>query len=272
MDATTRVDLDIDCVIVGHNCEKTLPAAIESARNSQYTRGKVHIYYLDQHSTDQSVEIARRFDGVEVVELGRKTTLQEAQKVALEKGKAPLIQFLEADATLSPSWFQEATKDLGDAAFGHVKMADDGSFYSWVMALDEQYQMGSQFLVRRDRYPASKATAIDTLMARRPGHKHGFEEYWRWAVQRRGDGTQVWVRGGLPILLVLLGLLFSPVTLWSLALFLPAAILLLYPRIFRVEALAQELHLSHHDAARYAWHRSFVVLPQLFGRFFKARH
>ena len=42
-------------------------------------------------------------------------------------------------------------------------------------------------------------------------------------------------------------------------------VLLLTPRLFRVDKFMQELRLDRNSARRYAWHCSLVVLPQLFG-------
>ncbi|MGE3953600.1 MAG: glycosyltransferase [Parachlamydiales bacterium] len=98
------------------------------------------------------------------------------------------------------------------------------------------------------------------------GVKSGYRvgaAFWRgrdWTLVRQILGRGL---GALFVtLLALLGLFVTPLTLFFL---LPAAILLLWPRIFETERVAKQEGFSHEDSALYTWHRSLLVLPQLWG-------
>ena len=69
-----------------------------------------------------------------------------------------------------------------------------------------------------------------------------------------------------------LGLLFCSVFTHGLTA-IPGLLLLLYPRLFKVQALSQSKHLTSEEAKIYAWHCSFVVIPQFLGvmRFYMGR-
>lgn len=80
-------------------------------------------------------------------------------------------------------------------------------------------------------------------------------------------------RGGLATLLVLLALIGSFWTPFSLLLLVASCALVFYPRLFSVTHLMSNKQLSRAEACRYAWHCSVVVLPQFAGvlRYFLGR-
>lgn len=61
------------------------------------------------------------------------------------------------------------------------------------------------------------------------------------------------------ILFAVLSLIYSG---WFL---IPAVIAILIPRLIRVNSIAKNMNLSKEDARLYAWHASFVVIPQFIG-------
>lgn len=76
---------------------------------------------------------------------------------------------------------------------------------------------------------------------------------------------RIMVRGGGFVTLSCLGIIgffWQKSTLLAL---IPALLLLLFPRIFRVNYFALAKELSHREAKTYAWHCSLAVLPQFFG-------
>lgn len=129
-------------------------------------------------------------------------------------------------------------------------------------------------------YVAESMVTVDSQIIR-------WDQYWRRyyrmgygraaIYERHGKAGGPWatwmqhivLRGGLGLLLVFLGLIaLGWNTLW-LVLWIPAALLILHPRIFRVGEFREKMGLTNQEAALYAWHRSLVVIPQFFG---VARH
>jgi Glycosyl transferase family 2 len=91
------------------------------------------------------------------------------------------------------------------------------------------------------------------------------EEGWR-SVLRNEKLREAVQRGGGTYIIVLFALLgWLSGVFWSLILLAPAAILLLSPRIFRLDQIGQKYHLSPVDAAAYGWHLSCFALPRCWG-------
>lgn len=82
---------------------------------------------------------------------------------------------------------------------------------------------------------------------------HPKSQFWK------SEMFRVKIRGGLVVLLFLCGILFN-FYLW-----VPALLILLYPRLFSVQRLKTQKDLSQKEAIFYAWHCSVVVIPQFFG-------
>lgn len=78
-------------------------------------------------------------------------------------------------------------------------------------------------------------------------------EFWNKEYYR------ILIRAGGFLILALCGLFFQ--ILW----FIPALLLLFFPLVFRVPKLKSKKGLSYLQTVKYAWHCSWVVLPQFFG-------
>ena len=90
-------------------------------------------------------------------------------------------------------------------------------------------------------------------------HAKNLADFWRKEFMR------ILIRGGGTLSLILLGLLGLPYTPYAALLGLPALLLLCTPRLFRVTALMAQKQLTLPQARLYAWHCSFIVVPQFFG-------
>lgn len=105
--------MDIDCVIIGVNSEKTLRACIQSIINSKYTQGRLHIYYVDGGSTDQSVSVASAFDQVHVIQLNPEyPTPGMGRNAGWKKGDSPLVHFFDSDVIVAPDWIEKAVNQM----------------------------------------------------------------------------------------------------------------------------------------------------------------
>ncbi len=101
--------MDIDVVIIGVNCEQTLNGCIQSVKDSHYTKGKLHLFYVDGGSSDKSLEIAAAFSDVKVIRLNTHfPTPGLARNKGWREGKSPWVQFLDSDTILQLDWFEKA--------------------------------------------------------------------------------------------------------------------------------------------------------------------
>lgn len=132
---------DIDCVVIGVNCEKTLGRCIESIRASDYAAEKVHLFYVDGGSDDKSVDIARTA-GVEVLSLGdAHPTPGRGRNAGWKKGSSPLIQFVDSDTVMERDWLTKGVEAINDQDVGavqgyRVEMEPEKSVFNWLVSLE----------------------------------------------------------------------------------------------------------------------------------------
>ena len=114
---------EIGVVIIGVNVERYLADCIRSVQAADYPRERLKIVYVDGGSRDTSAEVARGFEGVQVIELNdRHPTPGRGRNAGWKHLATPLIQFMDADTVLDPNWFQQAGAALDDtnvAICGH---------------------------------------------------------------------------------------------------------------------------------------------------------
>ncbi|RXK85030.1 glycosyltransferase [Chlorobaculum sp. 24CR] len=153
---------EIDCVLIGVNSAKTLGRCIESIRSGSYPPEKLRICYADGGSTDESIAVARRYDGVRVLALTPEyPTPGLGRNAGWRSGSAPLVQFLDSDTIVDPEWFGKAVGRMRDARFGAVigfrrELHPERSIYNWIGDLEwngpvgESDCFGGDVLLRRE--------------------------------------------------------------------------------------------------------------------------
>lgn len=314
-----NTDIDIDCVVIGVNSEKTLGRCLRSIEDAASVGIHIRIYYVDGGSMDASVDIAESFDGVHVTRLNPDyPTPGLGRNAGWKTGKSEFIQFLDSDTVIHPDWLMTAIKqfrpDIAAIRGNIIEMHPEASVYNWIGSLEwntisgECEAFGGNVLIRRIvldqtggfnerlvggeeaelsrriRAGGWKILHIDTPMVYHDLGMTTFRQYWKRAF-RSGYGfaatpaltlsdpsienlkafVRIIIRGGGGLIFLLAGLAGILLSPWSLALLLPAVFLLFSPRIRQVENFKITKGLTDEEAKRYAWHCSFVVLPQFFG-------
>jgi len=133
---------DIDCVIIGVNCEKTIERCLSSILASSYPGHLVHIYYCDGGSTDSSIAIARRFAQVTVFELNAEyPTPGAGRNQGWKNSSSPFVQFLDSDTILDSQWLSKAAEAMNDDRIGAVfglrqEIHPESSVYNWIGNLE----------------------------------------------------------------------------------------------------------------------------------------
>ena len=133
--------MDVDCVIIGVNAESTLETCIRSILASSYSRGKVHVYYVDGGSTDRSIEIARSFSGVHLIEIHPEyPSPGMGRNAGWRNGSSPVVQFLDSDTALDPDWLDTAvdalTDEVGAVRGNREEVNPDASVFNWIGNLE----------------------------------------------------------------------------------------------------------------------------------------
>ena len=133
---------DIDCVIIGVNCEKTLERCIESILVGKYPEHRLHITYSDGGSTDRSVILARKYSQVNVIALKPEyPTPGLGRNAGWKAGSAPYVQFLDSDTILDPDWLHTAIHAINNPKVGAVRgyrreEHPERSFFNWIGNLE----------------------------------------------------------------------------------------------------------------------------------------
>ena len=100
---------DIDCVLIGVNCSKTVGNCIASIISANYPNEKLHLYYVDGGSTDNSIAIAEHYSEVRIIALNLEyPTPGAGRNKGWMQGNSPFVQFLDSDTLLDAEWLSKA--------------------------------------------------------------------------------------------------------------------------------------------------------------------
>jgi protein involved in polysaccharide export with SLBB domain/GT2 family glycosyltransferase len=128
---------DIDIVVIGLNCERTLADCLRSALASDYRRGRIRVFYVDSGSNDGSVAAARAFPEVTVLSLeGRPPSPGAARNLGWRAGTAPYVQFLDSDTVMDAEWpalaVESLTVGIGAVRGWRQERYPERSVYNWI--------------------------------------------------------------------------------------------------------------------------------------------
>jgi glycosyltransferase involved in cell wall biosynthesis len=107
------MDMDVDVVIITKNSERMLGECL----NSVYKNVPVNrLIVVDGHSTDNTLEIVRRFQKKHgnVLVIRDKGTRATARQKGIDRVETEWFMFVDSDAVLCKDWFKKAEKHLGE--------------------------------------------------------------------------------------------------------------------------------------------------------------
>jgi len=158
---------EIDCIIIGVNCEKTIERCIRSILSGSYPEQQMHIIYSDGGSTDRSIAIAHHFNQVHVIELHPEyPTPGLGRNAGWKAGRSPYVQFLDSDTILDREWLITAIQAMKNPAVGAVRgyrkeLHPERSFFNWIGDMEwntnpgECDSFGGDVLIRRSGLEAT---------------------------------------------------------------------------------------------------------------------
>ena len=105
----------IGIVIIGINVEKYIGGCIQSVFDSEYPKDLINIAYADGGSNDNSINIAKEYNNVRIIELNDSSpTPGKGRNAGWKNIDGDLIQFLDADTTMDPYWLKNALQYFSD--------------------------------------------------------------------------------------------------------------------------------------------------------------
>jgi len=106
---------NISIIIIGLNVGETLQSCIESVHRSSIRPERTQIIYVDSGSTDRSLEIARSYKHIRVLQLQDPApNAAKARNLGARYAEHEILQFVDADSFLHPAWLNAAAMELGE--------------------------------------------------------------------------------------------------------------------------------------------------------------
>lgn len=208
---------DLSFVVIGYNEGKHIRACLESVRAISLPGAPFEIIYVDGGSWDNSLDQARRVNGVRILGGDKRRRAAENRNLGAEHARGRYIQFIDGDMVLDPEWpavamaFLDLHPDV--AAVSGMLEEVNTSFIFRVLQLDwnpaegETDICGGAAMYRRDvferagRFPEEVSTGEEPLLCWRirnlTAHKiwylarrmakhdlgyRGLKDYWKRCV------------------------------------------------------------------------------------------
>ena len=118
--------VEVSVVIPTKNNADILEKCLKSIQSMDYPREKLEVIIVDGHSTDGTVEIARKY-GCRVIFEDR-GTISYARDVGVKHAKGKFIAFTDADCAVDRKWIKELIKHFNNdkiAAVGGPNLTPD---------------------------------------------------------------------------------------------------------------------------------------------------
>jgi cellulose synthase/poly-beta-1,6-N-acetylglucosamine synthase-like glycosyltransferase len=109
----------VSVVIPCYNEEKNIGACLEAVKNAGYSNEKMEIIVVDDGSSDRSIEIAKKFGGVRVLEQKHKGKV-EALNLGSSRATGEIIITLDADVVIESSSIKNMVAPFSDPKIGAV--------------------------------------------------------------------------------------------------------------------------------------------------------
>lgn len=153
---------EIDVVVIGLNGARFLRDCLQHVLASGYPAERMHVFYSDTGSKDDSVAVASGFDGVEVIALQPEHPSPGlGRNAGWRAGRSEFVQFVDCDTYLEPGWMRSAAAELSEredlaAVSGRLRERfPEASVYNWIADREwnapagEVEAFGGNVMVRR---------------------------------------------------------------------------------------------------------------------------
>lgn len=104
----------VSFVIIGRNEEKHLAACIDSIVQVNYPPEQKEIIFVDNNSTDSSLEMARRFPIKTIALKKQPATPGLARNAGLQAATGDFVHFVDGDMLVDPEWLNAALPAFDD--------------------------------------------------------------------------------------------------------------------------------------------------------------
>ena len=132
----------ITLIICAHNEEKCISEKLLNTLEIDYPKENLQVILADDGSTDKTVEIAKRFDFIEILELSRRGKTI-AQNKAVLKARNEILVFSDANNIYNKDALQKLARNFADERVGVVcgelqysnKISKENSYWNYEIAI-----------------------------------------------------------------------------------------------------------------------------------------
>lgn len=115
----------VSIVIIGLNEADNLPLTFDAIHNQNYPSELIEVIYVDTGSTDDSINIAKKYTNKVYIEKSEWPTPGLARNRGLLEARYDIIHFIDGDITIDKDYLQKAVKKIQepgiDAVYGYLE-------------------------------------------------------------------------------------------------------------------------------------------------------
>lgn len=139
----------ISIIVPFYNSEKYIKDCVESLLSQQFPANDYEIIFVDNNSTDSSVNIVKRYPRIKLVSEGRQGSYT-ARNRGIREAAGRIVAFTDPDCIASPDWLAQIAEAMSDpvvsVVLGQHLMANDSPLLSMVQDYENEknvYTFGS---------------------------------------------------------------------------------------------------------------------------------
>lgn len=178
--------LQYSVIVPFHNEDRHLRQCILSLQRQTVSRSSYELIFIDNASTDRSVEIVSEFSDIVLLSEPEQSAYR-ARNLGLENAQAPLIAFTDADCVAEPDWLQNLSVEMHrsdcDVVIGRRNPKDSGDFM--MKCTNEFYHSRMELLFNRSDRGYWFGMTANMLMRRQL-----FDRVGRFREQPRGGDSE----------------------------------------------------------------------------------
>ena len=129
----------VTIVVIGRNESDNLDATFKAIYNMDYPLSRLEVLYVDTNSSDQSVEVARKYTPRVFEEHSSWPSSGLARNRGVMESNYDIVHFVDGDIAIDPNYLKKAVKKIVqpevDAVTGYFEERDTHSFFNRIMTI-----------------------------------------------------------------------------------------------------------------------------------------
>ena len=133
--------INISVVVPFYNVEKYIKDCVESLLSQNYPANDYEIIFVDNNSTDSSVDMLKRYSGIKLISESMQGSYA-ARNGGIRESSGQIVAFTDSDCIASPDWLAEIQRALSEpgvsVVLGQCLMANDSLLLSMVQHYENE--------------------------------------------------------------------------------------------------------------------------------------